>query len=353
MKTKRIEELMTAMKSFNQETYHKIELLTEMLNLQQEVVRLTFNEEHADTANLKIWDVENHLEQLNEECGHVADEALQRFKDGSKVLCNLIKAEISGSCGEMKAFRALDYVKSRNLVLKNIELTDGDRRTELDAVIITPATIAIIEVKNTAKNIFIDDQGNYYRTGEFLKWDCNIAGKMNLKVELLRKTMAGTEFENMHIESIVVFTNNRIEVQNKCQNIRTCFVSQLSYLIDGLRGESSLSDEKMHAVMAAIEKAVCHESYPFEFDVQQYKQDFAVLMATLEMSSLQRAEEMEEPVIEKTKTEEQHNKPSFADVVKMVFSSKYTRCAGRVAAAAAISVVSTSIIASTLNNGGF
>ncbi len=251
-----------------------------MFNLQQEVVRLTFNEEHADTANLKIWDVENHLEQLNEECGHVADEELQRFKDGSKVLCNLIKAEISGSRGESKAFRALDYVKSRNLVLKNVELTDGDHRTELDAVVITPAAITIIEVKNTAKNIFIDDQGSYYRTGEFLKWDCDIAGKMNLKVELLRKSLAGSEFESMHIESVVVFTNNRIEVQNKCQSIKTCFVSQLPYIIDGLRGECSLSDEKMHAVRVAIEEAACHESYPFEFDVQQYKKDFVVLMAT-------------------------------------------------------------------------
>ncbi len=353
MKTNRIEEIMTALKSFNKETYHKSELLTEMFNLQQEVVRLTFNEEHADTANLKIWDVENHLEQLNEECGHVADEELQRFKDGSKVLCNLIKAEISGSRGESKAFRALDYVKSRNLVLKNVELTDGDHRTELDAVVITPAAITIIEVKNTAKNIFIDDQGNYYRTGEFLKWDCDIAGKMSLKVELLRKALAGTEFESMHIESVVVFTNNRIEVQNKCQSIRTCFVSQLSYIIDGLRGENSLSDEKMHAVMAAIEEAACHESYPFEFDVQQYKKDFAVLVATLEMASLQRTEEIEESEIEETKEEEQHSKPGFSDVVKMIFSSKYARYAGRAAAAVAISVVSTAITASTLNKGGF
>lgn len=352
MKSNRIDEIMTAMKSFNKETYHKSELLTEMFNLQQEVVRLAFNEKHTDTTNLKIRDVENHLEKLNEECGHAADEELQRFKDGSKVLCNLIKAEISGSRGESKAFRALDFVKSRNLVLKNVELMDGDRRTELDAVVITPVAITVIEVKNTAKNIFIDDQGNYYRTGEFLKWDCDIVEKMKLKVELLRKALAGTEFDNMHVESIVVFTNNRIEVQNKCQSIRTCFLSQLSYIIDGFRGDGSLSDEKMHAVVDAIEKAACHECYPFEFDVQHYKKDFAVLMATLEMASLQRTEESEEPVIEEIK-EEQHSKLDFTDVVQMIFSSKYARCAGRAAAAVAISVVSTAIAASTLNKGGF
>ena len=350
MITKRANELMAAMQSFNKETYHKSEILSEMLNLQQEIVRLTFNEEHADIANLKIWDVENHLKQMNEECGHVADEELQRFMNGSKILCNLIKAEISGNRGESKAFRTLDFVKSRNLVLKNVELTDGDRRTELDAVVITPVAITIIEVKNTARNIFIDNHGNYYRTGEFLKWDCDIAGKMKLKAELLRKALAGTEFENLHIESIVVFTDSRIEVQNKCQSIRTCFVSQLSYIIDALRGGSSLSDEKMLAVKALIEEAACHESYPFRFDAQQYKKDFAVLMATLELASLQRTEEIEAPAIDETKEEEKyHCKPGFTDIMKAIFSSRYARYAGRAVATIAISAISTAITNSTLN----
>jgi hypothetical protein len=88
MKTKRIEELMTAMKSFGKESYHKSELLNEMFALQQEIVELTFSGEHATTADLKIRDVERHLEQLKEDCGNVADEELARFKEGSKVLCN-------------------------------------------------------------------------------------------------------------------------------------------------------------------------------------------------------------------------------------------------------------------------
>ena len=80
MKAQRIEELMAGMKSFGKEGYHKSELLSEMFALQQEIVELTFSGEHATTAELKIWDVEKHLEQLNEECGHVADEELQDRK---------------------------------------------------------------------------------------------------------------------------------------------------------------------------------------------------------------------------------------------------------------------------------
>ena len=154
MNTNRVNELVASMKSFGKEKYQKSELLTEMFALQQEIVGLTFNGDHASTADLKIWDVERHLEQLNRDCGNAADEELQKFKDGSKVLCNLIKAEISGNRGETKAFRTLQFIRSKNTILKNVELSDGDIRTELDAVVITPGTITIIEVKNTAKNIF-------------------------------------------------------------------------------------------------------------------------------------------------------------------------------------------------------
>ena len=250
----------------------------------------------------------------------------------------------------------LDIEKSQRneLRIKNVELTDGDCKTELDAVVITPAAITIIEVKNTTKNVFIDDQGNYYHTGEFLKWDCNIAEKMNLKTELLRKALAGTEFESMHIESVVVFTNNRIEVQNRYQSVRTCFVSQLSYIIDGFRSDGSLSDEKMNAVMTAIEEAAGHESYPFEFDVQQYKEDFAVLMATLEMAGLRKAQEIEEPVIEETKAEEKkHVTPSLETVMKEIFSSRHARSVGGAAAALAISVFYTATAASIIKKGAF
>ena len=81
MKTNRVNEMMASMKSFSKDKYQKNELLTEMFALQQEIVGFTFNGEHASTADLKIWDVERHLEQLNQDCGNVADEELQRFKD--------------------------------------------------------------------------------------------------------------------------------------------------------------------------------------------------------------------------------------------------------------------------------
>lgn len=343
-RTRRINEIMEAMKSFGKEKYQKNELLTEMLALQQEIVGLAFNGNHASMADLKIWDVERHLDQLNQDCGNAADEELQRFKDGSKTLCNLIKAEISGNRGEAKAFRTLQYIRTKNIVLKNLELSNEDFRTELDAVVITPGTVTIIEVKNTAKNIFIDENGDYFRTGEFLKWDCNIAEKMTLKEELLRKVLASGGMDGIRIRSIVVFTNNRIEVQNKYSRIRTCFVSQLAYIIDGFKSGRSLSDEEMEQIKDLIKIAESKQNYPFEFDVAQYKLDFATVMAILEEVS---AREEEANYEEELAVEP---KSDMWDDMKKFFASKYVGYLGSVATAAAVIFIST-IVVSAIRKG--
>lgn len=342
MNTNRVDEIVAAMKSFGKDKYQKSELLTEMLALQQEIVDLTFNDDHASIAELRIWDVEKHLEQMNQDCGNVADEELGRFIRGSKTLCNLIKMQISGNKGEAKVFRILQYIHSKNIILKNVELSDGDLRTELDAVVITPGTITIIEVKNTARDIFIDEKGNYYRTGEFLRWDCNIAEKMTLKENLLRKVLLDNKIRDIQIRSIVVFTNNRIEVQNKYSRIRTCFISQLTYIIDSFKCSENLTEEEMRHIEGLIKTAECKEVYPFEFNVAQYKMDFAMVMAVLEEASAK----AEEPEMEKEAMPER--KESAKEILRNLFISEYAEYAGSVAAIMFI----TTVVLRTIKKGG-
>lgn len=331
MKAKRIEELMDSMNSFGKDGYCKSELLGEMFALQQEIVKLAFNDEQAETANLKILDVEKYLEQINEECGHVADKELQKFRESSKTLCNLIKAEISGIRGEYKAFKALEYLRSQNIIMRNVELSNGKTRTEIDALVITSKCLTIVEVKNTAKNILIDEEGNYYRTGEFLRWDCNIAGKMSVKEELLRKVLEDAGYGHIRVRSVVVFTNNRIEVQNKFTQIRTCFVNHLAYIIDGFRMDESITLDDMENIQNAVEDAACREAYPFEFDARQYQADFASLLATLELSKAKEQDEMVSENQQERIKNQKHKKGrkfSFIDVMKNILSSKRLSYAG-------------------------
>ena len=282
----RVDELMKAMKSFNEEKYQKSEMLDEMLALQSEMVHLTFNDEHASTAELKLTDVINHLEQLNSNCANVADEELARFREGAEELVNLIKVEKSGAKGEARAFNTLKYVQSKNIVLKNIELTDGDFRTELDAVVVLPKAIAILEVKNSSKDILIDEEGNYFRISETKAWDCNIAEKFATKETLLKQALKEGGIANVPIRRIVVFTNNKIQIQNDYPYIKKCYANQLPRVLDGLRGGTEFTDNEMEKIAETIDNAECKQAYPCEMNIDQFKQNFATLMAILEEASV-------------------------------------------------------------------
>lgn len=337
MKISRVNEMMETMKAFSRDKYQKKELLTEMLALQQEIVGITFNGENTVTDNLRIWDVERHLEQINRECGNVADAELQRFKKGSKTLCNLIKAEISGNIGEAKAFRTLHYIHSKNKVLKNVELSNGEIHTELDAIVITPVVITIVEVKNSAKDIFIDENGEYYRTGEYLRRDCNIAEKMTLKEELLKKVLSDGGINDIQIRSIVVFTDNHIEVQNKYSRISTCFASQLAYIIDGFTGDANMNEEDMEGIETLIREAECKEAYHFKFDVNQYKLDFSTLMVALEEAKTK----AEEPEYEQEVVNE---KESIWSALIGILTPSYVGGAAVATMIAMVSTIAVSVI---------
>ncbi len=362
MNTNRVNELMASMKSFGKDTYQKGEQLNEMFALQQELVNLTFNDEHAAEAKLRVWDVVNHLEQLNNDCSGAANEELEAFKKSARVLSNLIKAEVSGKKGEEKAFRTLQYVQAKHTTLKNVELSRGDLRSELDAVVVTPGCITIVEVKNTQRPIFIDENGDYYKTGEFLRWDCNIAAKLRIKEDLLRQTLEDEGLRDIEIRSIVAFTDNKIEIQNKCDGINTCFVNQVAYKIDDYARETRFQSIDMKLAVEAIENAASKESYAPDFDVVQLKMDFATLMVKLEEASeaMNAAVDDEEPMAEEeviyTEADDTAKRDNCRrtgwDVLKGVFSSRYAGYLGSAAAGAALSIVSTVAI-NSLRKGGF
>ncbi len=297
----RIEEIKNNMKSFGKELFSKEELLPELLALQTDLVSATFNGDHAEKGKLRILDVEKHLESLNAECGNIADEQLEKFKQDCKVICNTIKGEKSGLSGEQKAFKSLDTLRCKHKILKNIEFTLGDHRTELDAIVLTEKAAFIIEVKNTMKNIVIDERGNYCRVrDDALIFDKNIGEKMNEKEYLLREAFKTAGLDNIEIASLVVFTNSSVNVDNKYPYIKTCYLSDMPHIIGGYNKQRVYSDENIDQMVDAIESGKCHEAYPTPIDMKEFKNDFATLMVTLE--------EAKESIDNKSSTQKSNSK---------------------------------------------
>ena len=101
-KENRVNEIINSFESFNKNEYRKAEFLPELLKLQNEIAKATFNENYEE--NLKLQDALNYLEKLNEEKNFIASKELNEFKKDSLEISNQIKAEISGNKGSLCSF---------------------------------------------------------------------------------------------------------------------------------------------------------------------------------------------------------------------------------------------------------
>ncbi len=339
MKTKRTQEIVNSFTAFTKDTYRKDEVLPELLALQEEFVNLTFQNSDETPSSRKIWDVEKKLEELNDEANGAATLELQRFEKGCKDFCNMVRALISGSRGEARAFRSLEQIRCSNHILKNVELTTGKVRTELDAVVLTKGGVFIVEVKNTARNIFIDEKGGFYRTGTYLSYDSNIKAKMTTREALIQNILEKTGHGETRIQSILVFTDTRIEIKNCCDGLRVCFPSQLPHLIDSNQKGACLTEDDLEIIRNQIEAERSTESYLIDFDATQLKQDFAEVMTVLEHAASKEETLLgaaKEPAIRPVL----NTQPRLWSRLYSTLSSPYARAAGT-AAILALSILST------------
>lgn len=276
MNTTQIIEKLTA---FNQVRYEKKQALDEMMQLQRQMAEFTFGEEKPDA---KIWEISGFLKAQNEARHHIADGELIAFEKHAKEFANMVKAEISGMRGERYVQQRLNMLKYYHQTIGNVELNAEGIRTELDFIVITRKGICILEVKNTKKNIFISEDGGYYRTGTYMCFEYNLREKMELREKMLRSVLQDIGICNPNIYSMVVFTNNRIEIQNRCPQIHPVFLDQLPSAIWNVGGWNLYSTNNVENMAYAIQRAQIHETYAPDMDMQAFKESFASVIDTLE-----------------------------------------------------------------------
>ena len=337
----RINEIETSMKAMRKEAYYKKEILQELLDIQQEMVNHTFDKRHAENIKLRLTDVVQHLDQKNQEYGNVADEALQKFKDGCKCVSGMIGREIAGTTGEKFAFRSLETLKTDHIMLQNVELKNGKNRAELDAVVITSKAIFLVEVKNSSHDMVIDAKGNYYRASGYMDFDYNIGEKVNNKEYLLRTAIDTSVLtdgkKQKTIVNLVVFANSKIAVDNRYKYVQSCFLSQLPHIIDEYSGDDIYSNEAINSIAECIRGAEYNETYSMDFNFTQFKKDFATVMAILENASVSK----EEIILEKEEKGVKQEKIRREDIMSYIFSSKNAKYVGTAAAAVAIAFLTT------------
>lgn len=114
-----------------------------------------------------------------------------------------------------------------------------------------------------------------YKVGRYENFDSHLGAKMDFRAEIIQQLLKDAGFENMRIEKVVVFTNNRIQIKKDYCGFRVCFLSRLPHLIDDFYGTGVIQFTKHLQQMADyIQGKDLNEYYPFEMDVQEFKETF-------------------------------------------------------------------------------
>jgi len=303
-RTNRINEVLERMESFRHEYYFKQELLEEYLRLERETIELTFNREHVELSNIRLVEVKNHFEALNLRYGNKADLELAEFNNYSYELYNEIKRMKSGAKGEYQTSKVLETLRCPCQILNNIELSKGDHKTEIDFIVITQKAIYILEVKNTQKDVKIDEAGNLIKVGYSEVFEKPLAENMNEKEYLVRSILEEAGYKNLKIISLVVFANSRINVENNYKHLEHCFLGSLPKIIDGNEDDYLYTIKNISKMAKEISFAEQKEKYVPSFDVESYKVAYAKLIAKIEDAALEQENEniIEEPKIPFYKT---------------------------------------------------
>lgn len=270
------ESLLSSLKGLSKDVYSREELLPEMNQLEKEMAQIVFEDGLDIPAEyVHMSYIMKHLHEMNNVAGNVADQELKRLSRLASIFSNHVRAQQSGITGEDRVEQYLDYMKSNHVVLRNLQLSDGVHNTEIDFLVLKQGVATIVEVKNSKRDIYIDAAGDMYKIGRYENFDSHLGAKMDFRAEVIKQLLKDAGFENMKIEKVVVFTNNRIQVQKDYRGFRVCFLSRLPHLIDDFYGTGVIQFTKhLQQIADFIQSKDLNEYYPFDMDVQEFKEAF-------------------------------------------------------------------------------
>ncbi|MSS56422.1 NERD domain-containing protein [Holdemanella biformis] len=270
------ESLLSSLKGLSKDVYSRGELLPEMDQLEKEMAQIVFEDGLDIPAEyVHMSYIMKHLHEMNNAAGNVADQELKRLSRLASIFSNHVRTQQSGITGEDRVEQYLDYMKSNHVVLRNLQLSDGVHNTEIDFLVLKQGVATIVEVKNSKRDIYIDEVGDMYKIGRYENFDSHLGAKMDFRAEVIKQLQKDAGFENMKIEKVVVFTNNRIQVQKDYRGFRVCFLSRLPHLIDDFYGTGVIQFTKhLQQIADFIQSKDLNEYYPFDMDIQEFKEAF-------------------------------------------------------------------------------
>ena len=279
MERKSVDEIMLQFEGFFDESESCSEELEVLLKVQDKMIDMAFDKNSRPIKKIYIEDVVSYYNGLNAKCNNVAKNELEKFDESARYFSSKIGSLISGQNGEKKMFFKLGLLDTKNILVTNIVLGDEDLHTEIDAIVITPKCVFIIEAKNMYGDVLIKEGGDLIK-GKTLF--CNLAEKMSIREIIVSKILKDLSFSDINIQCMTVFTNENCLFNNMSSQIIACNLNELIELIDYYDGEEIYDVEQMKDFANEIvEREYCSKT-TIDFNIKQLIYEFATVKSILD-----------------------------------------------------------------------
>ena len=267
-------------------TYTNQEIVDQLKELQNAIAREVCG---VEDSMMRADDIVRVVEERVTNLGLQDSACFASFKQDMMDLGREIALTISGLNGEMKGFRALKPLEFDNdtHVLRNICLKSDDGETEIDAVVLTPYGIFIIEMKGCRKPVVITEDG-FFQKVDNPDYQYPLGERMCCKETLLREAAgAGPDVPIYQ----ALFLVNDSEITDRFGKIMTANRNTIVYKIRSYAKESEhLSGDRVSQLVDRIESSRIEAKYPCSLDCERLIENLADLMDQIESAELAKTE---------------------------------------------------------------
>ena len=262
--------------AFSAENMTLQECTKKLMTLQHDVLEIINRE--TGIGKTRLSQAAEALERYAATKGLSTDSRVTEGIAALRAISAQIAIAIAGQNGENDVACAIKSAhRTDKVFFRNVNVTDGSRSAELDAVLITDAGIIIIETKRTSKNIEITREGYMKYDGIKAKSRRTLCQQMNSQRYLLKKSIISAMRSQglkipVVIDSFVVFvtpSNRNITVDDNCRLEKWCCKTELSDVIERYFGQVHYTHEqvlKLKEIISHMSRDVKSFSYSFDKD---------------------------------------------------------------------------------------
>lgn len=242
------------------------------------------------SKSLKTGDLIDHIRAKSDDLGVSDNPVVEEAVSSLREFRSYHRGLISGYSGERKAYYALKRLRIPHEILFNVVLEHEGEFVEIDAIVLTPQKVFIIEAKSFSTSVSIDPQGFFRREDGSQYGNYNVGVRMSAKEDVLRRFLEKSFASSLPPDAIVglildAHDEGRPMISSEFDYVKLCHLGDVSFYVDGFGSKPEVFDCTEIGRMAQALARETNEGVEASVDFERVSKSLAEFISLVEECS--------------------------------------------------------------------